>query len=76
MSAGHGPTAAAREANVKELMAHMGHARARAALVYQHVDPEREREIAQALSTKVAAERPDHLAREWRDGDDEAGESS
>ena len=54
----------------------MGHASARAALIYQHVDPEREREIAQALSKKIEVERPDHLAREWHDGDDEAGESS
>jgi integrase len=67
---------AAREANVKELMAHRGHASARAALIYQHVDPQREREIAQALSKKIEAERPDHRAREWHDGDDEAGESS
>jgi hypothetical protein len=52
------------------------HASARAALNYQHVDPERERDIAQALSKKIEAERPDHLAREWHDGDDEAGESS
>jgi integrase len=49
---------AARDANVKELMAHMGHASARAALIYQHVDPDREREIAQAVSKRIEAERP------------------
>lgn len=36
----------------------MGHTSARAALIYQHVDPERERAIAQALSKKIEAERP------------------
>jgi hypothetical protein len=48
----------------------LGHASARAALIYQHVDPEREREIAQALSKKIEAERPDrsgtHVARSQR----------
>jgi hypothetical protein len=53
-----GPGFAAREANVTELMARMGHASARAALIYQHVDPERERETAQALSKTIDAERP------------------
>jgi integrase len=49
---------AARETNVRELMAHMGHASARAALIYQHVDPDRERQIAEALSKRIEAERP------------------
>jgi integrase len=65
---------ASREANVKELMARMGHASARAALIYQHVDPEREREIAQALSKKIEAERPvGDLAREWHEAEDGDG---
>jgi integrase len=55
---------AARETNVKELMAHMGHANARAALVYQDVDPQREREIAQALSKKIEGEEPDRSGTE------------
>jgi hypothetical protein len=51
-------------------MARMGHASARAALIYQHVDPEREREIAQALSKKIEAERPlRDLAREWHEAE-------
>jgi len=62
----------ARGTNVKELMAHMGHASARAALIYQHVDPAREREIAQALSKRIEAERPDRsgtdVARSRRRG--------
>jgi hypothetical protein len=45
-------------------MVHMGHASARAPLIYQHVDPEREREITQALSKKIEAERPDRSGTE------------
>jgi hypothetical protein len=68
-----GPGFAAREANVTELMARMGHARA--ALIYQHVDPEREREIAQALSKTIDAERPlRDVARESHEAETDAGE--
>jgi hypothetical protein len=37
----------------------------------------REREIAQALSKKIEAERPaDDRAREWYDGDGDVGDSA
>jgi integrase len=47
--------AAATGASTKDLMARMGHASPRAALIYQHSTAERDRAIAQALS-KLAAD--------------------
>jgi integrase len=44
-------------ASTKELMARMGHASARAALIYLHATPQRDREIATALSKVISASR-------------------
>jgi integrase len=46
-------------ASTKELMARMGHASARAALIYLHATPQRDREIATALSKVISASRSD-----------------
>jgi integrase len=43
-------------ASLRELMARMGHSTPRAALIYQHAQREREREIAKAVSSKIEAE--------------------
>lgn len=43
-------------ANLRELMARMGHSSSRAALIYLHSTDERQREIADALGTLAAAE--------------------
>jgi integrase len=45
--------AASTGASTKELMARMGHASPRAALIYQHASPERDRVLADALSRLV-----------------------
>ena len=45
--------AAATGASTKELMARMGHASQRAALIYQHANPERDRVIADALGVVI-----------------------
>jgi integrase len=52
--------AAATGASTKELMARMGHASARAALIYQHASTERDVAIAEGLSllTREAMRRP------------------
>ena len=57
--------AAATGASTKELMARMGHASARAALIYQHATQERDDGIAAAISDLVTApaERPLVLRR-------------
>jgi integrase len=70
-------------ASTKELMARMGHASARAALIYLHATPERDREIATALSKVIAASRSNpsddeqvalqRLARERRHDQDAPG---
>ena len=44
-------------ASAKELMARMGHASSRAALIYLHATPQRDREIAAALSNVISASR-------------------
>jgi integrase len=44
-------------ASTKELMARMGHSSARAALIYLHATPQRDREIATALSRVISASR-------------------
>jgi hypothetical protein len=38
---------------VREVMARMGHASTRAALIYQHADRDRERDIAAGLSDAI-----------------------
>ena len=52
--------AATTGASTKELMARMGHASPRAALIYQHASPERDRAIAEGLS-RVASGAPGGL---------------
>lgn len=49
--------AASTGASTKELMARMGHASPRAALIYQHATAERDRAIADALSEMIALRR-------------------
>lgn len=61
-------------ASLRELMTRMGHASPRAALIYQHANREREREITTALSRQIEAERTGDLAREWREA--QRGESA
>lgn len=50
--------AAATGASTRELMARMGHASPRAALIYQHATADRDTAIAQALSDLAAARKP------------------
>jgi integrase len=50
--------AAATGATTKELMARMGHASPRAALIYQHATQERDQAIARALSDAIARATP------------------
>jgi len=50
-------------------MTRMGHASPRAALIYQHANREREREITEALSRRIEAARTGDLARKWREVD-------
>lgn len=45
--------AASTGASLKELMARMGHASPRAALIYQHATEERDRHIAEAMSSMI-----------------------
>jgi integrase len=47
---------ASNVASLKELMARMGHSTTRAALIYQHAQLDREREIAAAVSAAVEAQ--------------------
>ena len=51
-------TSSATGASTKELMARMGHASPRAALIYQHASHERDAAIAQALSDTIAKATP------------------
>jgi integrase len=60
-------------ASLRELMTRIGHASPRAALIYQHANREREREITEALSRRIEAIRGGDLAREWHDGDPAGG---
>jgi integrase len=46
--------AASTGASTRELMYRMGHASMRAALIYQHATSERDREIADAMDTRIA----------------------
>ncbi len=59
----------ASSASLRELMTRMGHASPRAALIYQHANREREREITEALSRRIEAVRSGDLAREWHEAD-------
>ena len=45
----------------------MGHASPRAALIYQHANRDRERQITEALSQLIDAARGDDLAQEWHE---------
>jgi integrase len=56
-------------ASLRELMTRMGHASPRAALIYQHANREREREITTALSRRIEAARTGDLARKWHEVD-------
>jgi hypothetical protein len=51
----------------------MGHASPRAALIYQHANRERERQITEALSHRIEAARSGDLAQEWHDADPDEG---
>lgn len=48
---------AASGASTRELMHRLGHASMRAALIYQHATPERDREIAKALGKRIGRPR-------------------
>jgi hypothetical protein len=57
-------------ANLRELMARMGHDSERAALIYLHSTAERQRALADAVGETARADlaRPlSHLAREWHE---------
>jgi integrase len=56
--------AAATGASTKELMARMGHASPRAALIYQHATAERDTAIAEGLSALVAASATDRVEKD------------
>ena len=57
----HAATLTARTpgTTTKELMARIGHASSRAALIYQHATRERDRPVASYLDDVVAASRPE-----------------
>lgn len=57
----------ASSASLRELMTRMGHASPRAALIYQHANRDREREITEALSRRIEAARSGDLARKWHE---------
>ncbi|MEH1130026.1 tyrosine-type recombinase/integrase [Micromonospora sp. CPCC 206061] len=50
--------AASTGASTRDLMHRMGHASMRAALIYQHANSERDREIAAGMDKRIARERP------------------
>lgn len=60
--------AATTGASTRELMARMGHASARSALIYQHATRDRDAAIAAALSQLIAPESDDPTSRRWRSG--------
>ena len=64
-----GNTLAAPHASLRELMARMGHASTRAALIYQHATRDRDREIAEALSTLAEQGRKRSTPRSGEDDD-------
>ena len=55
--------AATTGATTRELMARMGHASPRAALIYQHATQERDEAIAHALNEAIARAAPQNSAR-------------
>jgi len=57
----HAATLTARKPGVttKELMARLGHASPRAALIYQHASEERDQEVAEFMDAQIAAARSD-----------------
>jgi integrase len=62
--------AAATGASLRELMARMGHASSRAALIYQHATSERDRTIADALDRSIKA------TQETREEGDDDGDGA
>jgi hypothetical protein len=60
-------------ANLRELMARMGHSSTRAALIYLHSTDERQREIADALGDLAAGELNRPVGRNL--GDPQRGQS-
>jgi integrase len=63
-------SAAIGGATLKELMEHLGHASARAAIIYQHAAADRGRKIADALTEQARQARSqDDGAREGHRGD-------
>ncbi|MFV2094520.1 tyrosine-type recombinase/integrase [Micromonospora sp. LOL_014] len=56
--------AAATGASTRDLMSRMGHASMRAALIYQHANSERDREIAAGMDRVIAAGLPRPAGRE------------
>ena len=79
--------AAVGGATLKDLMEHLGHASARAAIIYQHAAADRGRKIADALTDQARAARsesdgarePQDLntgGQRWRDRHDERTEWS
>lgn len=64
--------AAATGASTRELMARMGHASPRAALIYQHATEDRDRAIAAALSSLVESAEVMHIRRNDPSADQQA----
>ncbi len=64
--------AAATGASTRELMARMGHASPRAALIYQHATEDRDRAIAAALSSLVESAEVVHIRRNDPPADQQA----
>jgi hypothetical protein len=64
---------AAAGANLRELMARMGHSSNRAALIYLHSTDERQREIADALGDLAAGELKRKTSRTLRPARNRSG---
>lgn len=65
-------------ASTRELTARLGHDSMRAALIYQHATSERDKEIADAVSRRIAAEREGaigHVAGTEAESQDDAGDA-
>lgn len=65
--------AAGAGASLRELMQRMGHASARAALIYQHATRERDRAIADSLSVLAQQARPDETEEPQDEGTEGSG---
>lgn len=61
---------AASGASLRELMARMGHASTRAAMIYQHATRERDQEIAKALNARITTS----LGKDKKRADDDTGD--